>query len=283
MQDKLATRAFLFTDIEGSTRLWEHEPDRMRSALAQHNALARAAVEANRGVVVKTTGDGILATFVDPGDALEAALRFQLALASPAATGDIELRVRFGLHLGTVDRFENDFFGSTVNRCARIMSTAHGGQILLSQAMAAAVGDQLPARTTLRDLGCARLRDLAAPEPLYQVVHPQLRQDFPALRSRAATPNNLPEQLTPFVGRERDLVTVRRLLANTRLLTLLGVGGIGKTRLSLQAAAEVIDDYPDGVWFVELAALADGRLVETAVASALRVKEEGGRPLIEAL
>jgi predicted ATPase/class 3 adenylate cyclase len=283
VHDTTDIRAFLLTDIEGSTRLWEQDPDRMRLALARHNALSRAAVEENDGTVVKLTGDGIHAVFEHPHDAIGAALQLQLALASSVAKDGIELRVRCGLHRGAVDRFDNDFFGSVVNRCARIMSAAHGGQILLSQAMAAAVGEQLPAVITLRDLGCARLRDLATPERLFQVVHPQLRQNFPSLRSLETTPNNLPEQLTPFIGRERDLVEITRLLANTRLLTLLGVGGIGKTRLSLQAAAEVIDDYPDGVWFVELAALADGQLVGPAVASTLGVREEGGRPVIEAL
>ncbi len=275
--------AVLFTDIEGSTRLWEESPEQMRPALERHNALARTAIEGHGGTVVKSTGDGVYAVFQDPGDAVWATLNMQLGLAAQNAASPVELRVRYGLHLGVVDRFDNDFFGNVVNRSARIMSAAHGGQILLSQAMATAVRERLPVGVTLRDLGSARLRDLAKPERLYQVVHAQLRQEFPALRSLEATPNNLPQQLTPFIGRERDLAEARRVLTNTRLLTLLGVGGIGKTRLSLQVAAEVIDDYSDGVWFVELAALADARLVAPAVASVLGVQVEGGRPIVEAL
>jgi predicted ATPase len=170
-----------------------------------------------------------------------------------------------------------------VNRAARIMSMAHGGQVLLSHAVAVLVGERLPGGVALRDLGRLRLRDLARPEHVYQVVHPLLRSEFPALRSLEVTPNNLPQQLTSFVGREHELAEVARLLAEKRLLTLQGTGGIGKTRLMLQAAAAGMDAFPDGVWLVELAALNDPRLVPQAVASVLHVKEDGGRPVIEAL
>ena len=273
----------LFTDIEGSTRLWEHEPERMRPALARHDALARSAVTHHRGTVVKTTGDGIHAAFEDPLDAVNATLELQNTLVEPPASDGIALRVRCGLHVGAEERRDNDFFGRAVNKAARIMSVAHGGQVLLSEAVAALVGDRLPAGVALRDLGAVRLRDLARPERVYQVLHPRLRQDFPALRSLEATPNNLPLQLTSFIGRERELAEVKSLLRSNRLLTLLGVGGIGKTRLSLQAAADVMDDYPDGVWFVELAPVTDDRLVPQALASVLGVKEEAGRPVVEAL
>jgi predicted ATPase/class 3 adenylate cyclase len=283
MQSSPGVVTFLFTDIEGSTRLWEREPERMRPALARHDAIAKAAVDRHRGVVVKMSGDGVHAAFNDPLDAVAAALELQQMLADPEATGGIALRVRCGLHAGVDERRDNDFFGGAVNRAARITSVAHGGQVLLSQAVAALVRDRLPADVALRDLGSARLRDLASPEHIYQVVHPQLRADFPALRSLEATPNNLPQQVTSFIGRDRELAEVARLLGNTRLLTLHGVGGIGKTRLSLQVAADVMDDYPDGVWFVELAPLTDARLVPQAVASALGVKEEAGRPVFEAL
>jgi predicted ATPase/class 3 adenylate cyclase len=278
-----AVTTFLFTDIEGSTQLWEREPEQMKSALAHHDALARRAVEEHRGIVVKTMGDGMCAAFDDPVDALSAALAFQQALADPAATDGLALRVRCGLHAGTVERRDDDFFGPVMNRTARIMAAAHGGQILLSQALTALLSDRLPTDVTLRDLGAVRLRDLANPECVHQVMHPALRRDFPALRSLATTPNNLPQQLTSFIGRERELAEVRRLLKQTRLLTLLGVGGLGKTRLSLQVAADVMDDYPDGVWLVELAPIADARRVPQAVASVLGVKEEAGRPIEEAL
>lgn len=274
---------YLFTDIEGSTRLWEREPERMPRALAHHDVIVRAAVEGHRGTVVKMTGDGAHATFEDPLDAVSAALRLQQGLADMEATDGFPLRVRCGLHAGVDERRDSDFFGRGVNRAARIMNVAHGGQVLLSQAVAVLVGDRLPAGVGLRDLGAVRLRDLANPEHVYQIIHPDLRQEFPALRSLEAIPNNLPWQLTSFIGREHELAEVKTLLRNNRLLTLLGVGGIGKTRLSLQVAADVMDDYPDGVWFVELASVTDERLVPQAVASVLGVKEEAGRPVLEVL
>jgi predicted ATPase/class 3 adenylate cyclase len=274
---------FLFTDIEGSTRLWDRDHERMRLALASHDAIVRAAIEDHRGIVVKMSGDGAHAAFDDPLDALAAALQLQRALADPAATHAVELRVRCGLHAGVTERRDADFFGGAVNRAARVMSVAHGGQVLLSQAVAMLVGERLPPDVALHDLGTVRLRGLENPERVFQLVHPQLRHDFPALRSLEATPNNLPQQLSSFVGRERELAEIRKLLGNTRLLTLLGAGGLGKTRLTLRIAADVLDDYPDGVWFVELAPLSDARLVPQAVASALGVTEEAGRPVIEAL
>ena len=255
----------------------------MRPALAQHDALARTAVINHRGTVVKMTGDGLYAAFEDSLDAMGATLQLQLALTNPEATNGVALRVRCGLHAGAVERRDNDYFGNAVNRAARIMGVAHGGQIILSQAFVDRVADRLPLRVSLRDLGAVRLRDLARPERVYQVVHPQLRQDFPALRSLEATPNNLPQQVSLFVGREHALAEIRKLLDSTRLLTVVGVGGLGKTRLSLQVGAEVLDDYADGVWFVELAPLADARLVPHAVASVLGVKEEAGRQVQEAL
>jgi len=277
------TVTFLFTDIEGSARLWEQDPERMRPALGRHDALARTAIEGHRGSVVKMIGDGVHAAFADPLDALRATLQLQQALADPEATGGVPLRVRCGVHLGVAEHRDNDFFGTAVNRAARLMAAAHGGQVIVSQAVVDRVADRLPQAVTLRDLGSVRLRDLASPERVYQVVHPRLRQDFPALRSLMATPNNLAQQVTSFVGRERELADVKKLLANTRLATLLGAGGLGKTRLSLHVAVEVLDDYPDGVWLVELAPLADGRLLAQAVASVLGVKEEAGRPVQETL
>ena len=274
---------FLFTDIEGSSQLWEKDPERMRPALARHDAIVRDAVEGHHGIVVKMSGDGVHAAFDDPVDALEAALAIQVRLADPAATHGIELRVRAGLHAGRAERRDNDFFGSVVNRAARISNAAHGGQILLSHAVAALAGSRLPEGVTLRELGSMRLRDLASPERIHQVMHTTLREKFPALRTLEATPNNLAQQLTSFVGRKRELAEVRALLNKTRLLTLSGAGGIGKTRLSQQLAADVLDDFPDGVWFVELAPLADPRLVPQSVALVLGVKEEAGHPVVEAL
>ncbi|MGH2892902.1 MAG: ATP-binding protein, partial [Solirubrobacteraceae bacterium] len=274
---------FLFTDIEGSTRLWEEAAERMGPALARHDAILRAAVAAHRGRVVKMTGDGMHAAFEEPLDAIAATLRFQQALSEPQATHGIPLQVRCGMHRGVNEFRDQDFFGSEVNRAARIMSVAHGGQVLVSEAVAEHMGNRLPEHLSLRDLGVVRLRDLARSEHIYQLVHPWLRVEFPALRSLEATPNNLPHQLTSFIGRERLMTEARMLLRQTRLLTLTGAGGLGKTRLSLHLAAEVLDDFPDGAWFVELAALRDPRLVPQAVATVLGVKEEAGRPVAEAL
>jgi predicted ATPase/class 3 adenylate cyclase len=277
------TLTMLFTDIEGSTRLWEQDPARMPHALARHDALARDAVESHRGSVVKMIGDGMHAAFDDPLDAVRAALQFQCALADPSAPLEIALVARCGLHCGAVEWRDNDYFGTTVNRAARIMSIAQGGQVLLSAAVADAIAEHLPTDVTLRDLGAVRLRSLSTPERLYQVVDPRLRQDFPALRSLVETPNNLPRQVTSFVGRERSLHEVKTLLTGARLLTLCGMGGLGKTRLSLEVAADVMNGYADGVWFVELAPVSDARLVPQVVASALGVAEETGRAILDAL
>ena len=283
MTDPVSRVTYLFSDIEGSTLLWEAEPQRMHLALARHDALVRAAVERHRGSVVKMTGDGVHAAFDSPLDALLATLEMQHALAAPRADGELELRVRCGLHAGSDERRDGDYFGPAVNRAARIMSAAHGGQILLSQAVAAGLAQGLPDGVALRDLGALRLRDLASPERVFQVVAPPLRTEFPALRALESTPNNLPQQLNSFIGRERELQEVKQLLRKCRLLTLLGMGGIGKSRLSLQLAADLLDNYPDGAWLVELAALHDPRMVAAELATVLGVKEEPGRPLLEAL
>ncbi len=279
-----AAVTYLFSDVEGSTRLWETEPERIGPALARHDALARRCVEQHGGRVVKTTGDGLHAAFDDPAAAVAAAVQLQLEVCHPPA-GVLPLALRCGLHLGVDQRRDGDYFGPAVNRAARVMSAAHGGQVLLSQAVVERVADRLPPEQSLRDLGIVRLRDLTQPDRLFQLVHPRLRSEFPALRSLASTPNNLPQQLNSFVGRERELDEVRAMLGypSVRLLTLLGMGGLGKSRLSLQAAAEVLDDYPDGVWFVELAPLSDPRSVPQAVASVLGVKEEAGGAVLDAL
>lgn len=275
-------KTYLFSDIEGSTRLWETDPQRAAPALARHDAVSRAVVERHHGTVVKMTGDGLHAAFDDPADALAAVIDLQQELASDAQDA-LPLRVRCGLHLGEAQVRDNDFYGPAVNRAARIMDAAHGGQILVSQAVAERVAQRLPDSAVLRDLGAVRLRDLTGAERLYQVVHPQLRADFPALRSLASTPNNLPQQLNSFIGREREMREIRALLATNRLVTLQAMGGIGKSRLSVQLAAEVLDEYPDGVWLVELAALTDADEVTRAVASVLGVKEDASLPLAQAL
>ncbi|HVE50478.1 MAG TPA: tetratricopeptide repeat protein [Casimicrobiaceae bacterium] len=283
MESAFRDTTILFTDIEGSTRLWEEDPARMSHALASHDAIARAAVERNRGVVVKTTGDGLYAAFADAVDGVNASLMLQQGLSDPAVTNGIALRVRCGLHRGAVERRDDDYFGPPVNRTARLMGAAHGGQILLSQSVVDSVRTRLPAEVELRDLGGIRLKDLTAPERVFQIVHPRLRKNFPALRSLESTPNNLPQQLTSFVGRERELDEARTLLHGSRLMTLLGMGGLGKTRMALQLAADALDAYPDGVWFLDLAPIRDSSLVPSVAAQALGVQEEPQKSLKQTL
>ena len=205
MQTSSNVTTILFTDIESSTRLWEQHRERMSTALAGHDALAREVVEDNKGVVVKMIGDGMHAVFGDPLDAIRATVALQRALSDPAVTDGVPLRIRCGLHLGIVETRDNDQFGITVNRAARIMGAAHGGQALISQAVFEVVRENLPADVSLRDLGSVRLRGLGNPEHVYQLVHPDLRREFPALRSLESAPNNLPHQVTSFIGRERVL------------------------------------------------------------------------------
>jgi predicted ATPase/class 3 adenylate cyclase len=274
---------FLFTDIEGSTSKWEEQPDLMARAVARHDALLRDTVEAHRGKIVKTTGDGIYAAFASPSDCLAAVIDIQLALLDPATTAGMALAVRCGIHTGTVHARDDDYFGSTINRTARIMGAAHGAQILVSHAVADLLSDCLPTAVTLKGLGNVHLKGLATPEAVFQVVHPKLHQNFPALRELEATPNNLPQQLTTFIGRERERQEIEGFLAGTRLLTLLGMGGLGKTRLALQVGAGVMDSYPDGVWFVDLQTIRDPALVVGETARVLSVREEGGRAPIQTL
>jgi class 3 adenylate cyclase len=283
----VGTVTFLFTDIEGSTKLWEQYPAAMQLALARHDAVLRHAIEAHEGCVVKLRGDGFHAAFATASDALNACLATQRELQalnneSANRNSQFAIRIRMALHTGTAELRDGDYYGTALNRAARLMAAGHGGQILLSHATQELVRDQLPAQVTLRDMGERRLKDLTRPERIFQVVAPDLPADFPSLKTLDTLPNNLPMQLTSFVGREKEMAEVKRLLAawsdshvvtssnqqtkrptdqaTTRLLTLTGSGGTGKTRLSLQVAAEVLDMFADGVWLIELAPLADPAL-----------------------
>jgi predicted ATPase/class 3 adenylate cyclase len=277
------TVTFLFTDLEGSTRLLEAHPHAYQDAVARHHALLRGAVEAHGGAVFETVGDAVYAAFARPTDAVAAALAGQVALHREAWGAVGELRVRMGLHTGEVERQGAHYFGAPLYRGARLTATAHGGQVVLSEATAALVREALPPGAGLRDLGAHRLKDLQQPERVAQLTHPALPAAFPPLRSLDARPHNLPLQLTSFVGRERELGEVARRLGAVRLLTLTGAGGVGKTRLALQTAAGLVEAHPDGVWLVELAPLADPALVPQAVAAAVGVREEPGRPLVATL
>lgn len=278
------TATFLFTDLENSTPLWESFPDVMQGLAARHNALMREAIEVHRGRVVKSTGDGFHAVFDAATDAIAAAVTAQQAMLEqswPAETGP--LRVRMGLHTGESRERDGDYYGSEVNRAARVMGVAHGGQILISGATAALVRTALPDEISFLDLGQHRLRGLSVAEHISQVCHPDLPLEFPPPKSLSAYRHNLPIQLTSFVGRARELAEVQRLLKGTHLLTLLGPGGTGKTRMMLQAAEEMIADYSDGVFLIELAPLTDPDLIEERVAAALGVQEQPGRPILDSL
>jgi predicted ATPase/class 3 adenylate cyclase len=277
------TVTFLFTDIEGSTTRWEHQPEAMRVALARHDMLVRAAIVEHHGHVVKTMGDAFHAAFSRAPDAVAAALDAQRRLQAEPWGVAGPVRVRMALHTGAAEERDGDYYGPTLNRAARLMSAGHGGQVLLSQATSELIRDGPPEGTSLRDLGEYRLKDLSRPEHVFQLISPDLPTEFPPLRSLDSLPNNLPRYLTSFVGREREIAEVGRLLAATSLLTLVGTGGAGKTRLALQVAAGLLETYPDGVWLVELAALADPSLVQQAVASALGLREATGRPPIAVL
>jgi predicted ATPase/class 3 adenylate cyclase len=276
---------FLFTDIEGSTRLWEQHTRVMHTALARHDALLRQAIEKYGGIVFKTMGDAFCAAFSRADEAVAAALEAQCALAAEPWPEETPIRVRMALHTGSVEGRDDDYFGPPLNRVARLLAVGHGGQTLLSQAVHALVQDTLPQGVSLREHGLHRLKDLGQPENIFQLLHPALPLDFPPLRSlnNPALLNNLPQQVTSFIGREKEIAEVKALLGKTRLLTLTGSGGGGKTRLGLQVAAELLDDIGDSVWLVELAPLADKNLVTQTVARVLGVREEPGRPLLQTL
>jgi predicted ATPase/class 3 adenylate cyclase len=275
---------FLFTDLENSTPLWEKFPDEMQQVSARHDALLREVIEVHGGWVIKTTGDGFHAAFESPAGGVTATLAGQQAISAepwPAATG--LLKVRMGLHTGESQEREGDYYGVDVNLAARIMGLGHGGQILLSETTTTLVKKSLPEECTLVDLGEHRLKGIATVERVFQLCHPDLVCDFPPLKSLATYKHNLPRQLSTFIGREKEMADVKHLLEDNRLLTLLGPGGTGKTRLMLQVAEEVIEDYPDGVWLVELAPLTDPELIPERVSSALGVQEQPGRGLLETL
>ncbi len=274
---------FLFTDIEGSTRIWEREPEAMKADLARHDHLLTTIIEDHRGHLFKHSGDGVLAVFETPSQAMEAAAAAQIAMVNePWKTGS-ELRARMAVHTGEAEERNGDFFGSAVNRAARLLDAAHGGQVLVSESAAGLVQDSMATGTVLVDLGEHRLKDLAHAERIYQLSHRDLETEFPSLRSLEALPNNLPVQLTSFVGRENQLAEVKALLDDHRLVTLTGVGGVGKTRLALQAGADLLDGYRHGVWLVELAPLTEPDLLAKTIASALSIREDPNRPIADTL
>ncbi len=266
------TVTFLFTDIEGSTRLVQALGDGWVPVLEAHNRLVGQAIEEHGGVVVKTEGDSFFAVFPGAADALTASLQAQHALMEHEWPSNGAVRVRMGLHTGLGALGASDYVGLDVHRAARIADSAHGGQVVLSEPTAVLVERTLPTDVTLRDLGKHRLKDLAEPETIFQLVAKGLQADFPLLRTLDAIPNNLPRLLTTFVGRERELDEAVRLLETTRMLTFTGPGGTGKTRLSLQVAAEVADGFSDGVFFVDLAPLSDVEMLPARILETLGIQ-----------
>ncbi len=251
---------FLFTDVEGSTRRWESDADAMRVALAAHDEVLRSAIEGHGGFLFKHTGDGVCAAFASPRSAVDAAVAAQKAL---------ELPVRIGLATGEAELRDGDYFGAVLNRAARVMAAGHGGQILVAESTASLITG-----VDLLDLGPRRLRDLSTPVGVFQVQASGLLTDFPPLRAVDVTPGNLRPAATSFIGRESEVEEVKRALHEHRLVTLTGVGGVGKTRLASEVAAHLVDEFPDGVWFFELAAVADPGAVPDAVAAVLGITQQ---------
>src|SRR5271166_3647650 len=260
---------FLFTDVEGSTRRWEADADEMRAALAAHDEVLRSAIEGHGGWLFKHTGDGVCAAFASPRSAVDAAV---------AAQRELQLPVRMGLATGEAELRGTDYFGTVLNRAARVMAAGHGGQILLAESTAV-----LLSGVDVLDLGPRRLRDLPTAVGVFQVRAPGLRTEFPSLRALDAGPGNLRPALTSFIGRESELDEVQAAVKAHRLVTLTGVGGVGKTRLAVEVAARLVDEFPDGVWFFELAAVTDPAAIPDAVAAVLGITQQPGKTVSESV
>ncbi len=268
------TVTFLFTDIEGSTGLWEAVPEDMRAALERHDSIVRSAIDGHDGYVFSTGGDGFAAAFARAGEAVAAAVEAQRCLRAEPWPEGTPLRIRMGLHTGEAAERDGDYFGPAVNRTARLMAAGHGGQVLIS---ASAV--ELVADLELRNLGEHRLRDLGSPTTIWQVGI----EEFPPLRTLDLLPGNLPVQLTSFVGRDAEVHAVEQLLADDRMVTLTGVGGVGKTRLALQVAAEVLPNFSDGAWLCELASADDAGSLAELIAASLDVSTRPGKTVLDSV
>jgi hypothetical protein len=260
---------FLFTDIEGSTRRWEADAEAMRAALLAHDEVLRTAIESHHGFLFSHTGDGVVAAFSSPRAAVDAAVTAQLAL---------ELPVRMGIATGEAELRDGDYFGTVLNRAARVMAAGHGGQILVADSTAG-----LLSGVDLLDLGPRRLRDVPIPVGVFQVRAAGLRTEFPSLQALDTTPGNLRPATTSLIGRESDVSEIAAAVRAHRLITLTGAGGVGKTRLALEVAAQLVDEFPDGVWVFELAAVTDPAAVPDAVAAVLGITQQPGRTVRESV
>src|SRR5437763_1949464 len=279
------TVTFFLTDVEGSTRRWEEHPDAMGAAMAMHDQLIGECLRTHRGHVVESgrEGDSVLAVFSRAGDAVACALELQRRLAGMTWPEGADIRIRIALNTGAAELRGGHYYGQAVYRCARILATAHGGQVLVSQATSELVGDTLPQGAGLADLGFHHLKDLDRPERIFQLEHPELESNFPALRSQDAYRHNLPAAPSSFIDRPRELAQIKEALASSRMLTLTGPAGCGKTRLALQTAAGLVERHADGVWVAELGALQNPALVATTLLHRLGVPEEPGSPPPETL
>ena len=260
---------FLFTDVEGSTRRWEADAQAMQAALVVHDKVLRTAIEAYDGFLFSHTGDGFVAAFASPMSAVNAAIDAQR---------ELQLPVRMGLATGEAELRDGDYFGTVLNRAARVMAAGHGGQILLAESTAG-----LLSGVDLVDLGPRRLRDVPTPVEVFQVRAPGLRTDFPPLRAVDLTPGNLRSALTSFIGRDSELAEVQAALREHRVMTLTGVGGVGKTRLAVQVAGGMVGEFDGGVWYVDLAPIVDAENVPIIVARALGLTDQPGRSTIDTL
>jgi class 3 adenylate cyclase len=267
------TVTFLFTDIEGSTKLAQEYSDKWETLHERHNAILHYAIEIHNGYVFQIIGDAFCAAFHTVYDGLSAAIQAQQELQIEN-WGEASIRVRMGLHTGSAEIRGSEYQGyMTLARAQRVMSVAYGGQILLSNASGQLIHNELPEGISLRDMKEHHLKGLLTPEHLWQVIAPNLQKDFPALGSLNEIPNNLPVQLTSFIGREKEIAELKLKLKDHRIITLTGAGGTGKTRLCLQVAAEVIDSFPDGVWLLELAPITDPALVPYALANLVSIRK----------
>ncbi len=279
------TVTFLFTDIQNSTKMWQAHPHKMQTALKKHDAILHEVIRKHNGYVFKTVGDAFCAAFHTAMDGINAAVSAQYKLQHTQWDKEVPIRVRMSIHTGEAEERNNDYYGPALNRVARLESLAHGNQTLVSLVTTELVRDMLPERVTLKDMGSRRLKDLTRPEMVFQLVHGELQDDFPPLKSLDTHPHNLPIQPTTLIGREKDIDTIRKCILEdkARLVTLTGPGGIGKTRLGLQTAADLIDFFEDGAFFIDLSAVDEVNYVVPVIARTLHLNETSGKPFFDIL